>query len=81
MKPTFLQKNLLGLGIACVLSCGCASPFRPNGWVCYEMKWVAPQSLEYCSYQVDRPYVNNESDTHFNGGVEWQADPFLVTEE
>ena len=78
MKPTIVQKVLFGLGISSVLACGCATPFRPKGWVCYDIAFGNSQSLEYCAYHTPHAVADVGGRQDFKSGCEWQSDPFLA---
>ncbi len=79
MKLT-LQRMLFGLGVSCVLGCGCATPFRPAGWVCYDMQVGDQQSFEYCTVSTQKTNANDVVQ-HFNSDDVWQSDPFLAIVE
>ena len=83
MKPTLIQKTIFGLGICIVLGCGCAAPFRPTGWVCYEMRISDSQSIEYCSLRTLKTLDVDTGNTHpvSDPAETLRTDPFLAMDQ
>lgn len=83
MKPTLIQKMLFGLGVCYVLGCGCAAPFRPPGWICYEMSCSDSQSMEYCSVRTPETLTVNGVVQYRNSDSfdTSQTDPFLALDQ
>ena len=83
MKSTLIQKMLFRLGVCCLLGCGCAAPFRPPGWICYEMSSSDSQYMEYCSLRTPERLAVNGVDQYRNSDSfdTSQTDPFLALDE
>lgn len=79
MKLTSIQGIKFVLSVCCMLSCGCAAPFRPAGWVCYKMEYSVSDSLEYCSAIAPATTVVDGDARNRNCSDSWPNDPFLAT--
>ena len=83
MKTTLIQKMLFGLGFYTVFGCGCATPFRPDGWICDEMRVRETNSMEYCSIRKAETIAIDASNSRrtADSAETLQTDPFLAFDE
>ena len=80
MSRTTLGRLFLATGFVCVVVSGCATPFRPTGWVCCKMTSHDSQSLVFCGIRSGRVSAEKHSQP-LELCREFQADPFLAFDD